>query len=109
MLRDKIMRLFFKNNDVVKQGDYLAMLENSASYADMMELKKEIVDSRVKSSALIVKALNGIPNKIKAVISTSAIGWYGADSKDSLQNGFDEEANADTEFLGAAASGRVRD
>ena len=45
----KIMRLFFKNNDVVKQGDYLAMLENSASYADMMELKKEIQAMQIDS------------------------------------------------------------
>jgi uncharacterized protein (TIGR01777 family) len=41
--------------------------------------KKEILDSRVHSSALIVKALKEIPNNIQAVISASAIGWYGPD------------------------------
>ncbi len=89
--------------DAIQKADYIIHLAG-AGVADKRwsaKRKKEIVDSRVKSSALIVKALNGIPNKIKAVISTSAIGWYGADSKDSLQNGFDEEANADTEFLGS--------
>src|SRR5215210_2711027 len=40
--------------------------------------KKEIVDSRTKSSALIVKALKESTNKVKAVICASAIGWYGA-------------------------------
>lgn len=41
--------------------------------------KKEIVDSRVKSSELLVKALKEIPNKVKTVISASGIGWYGQD------------------------------
>ncbi|OIR02996.1 epimerase family protein [mine drainage metagenome] len=63
--------------------------------------KKEIVDSRTQSSALIVKALKEIPNHVKAVISMSAIGWYGADTEESLQHGFKEDAKADTEFLGA--------
>ncbi len=38
----KIIRLFVKNNDTVKAGTNLALLENSASYADVVELKKEI-------------------------------------------------------------------
>lgn len=41
--------------------------------------KKEIVDSRVNSSKLIVDSLKSIPNKVKTVISSSGIGWYGAD------------------------------
>src|SRR5688572_18652084 len=41
--------------------------------------KKEIVESRTKSSGLIVKALSEIQNNVKAVISASAIGFYGAD------------------------------
>ena len=39
--------------------------------------KKEIVDSRVKSGELLVKALQDIPNKVQSVVSSSAIGWYG--------------------------------
>jgi uncharacterized protein len=38
--------------------------------------KKEIVESRTKSSALLVKALETIPNEIVSVVSASAIGWY---------------------------------
>jgi len=41
--------------------------------------KKEIVDSRVKSSELLVKALRENSNNIKTVISASAVGWYGPD------------------------------
>jgi uncharacterized protein (TIGR01777 family) len=45
--------------------------------------KKEIRDSRVQSSGLLVKALTETPNKVKAVIAASAIGWYGRDHKKS--------------------------
>lgn len=62
--------------------------------------KQEIVKSRTQSSTLIVKALQEIPNKISTVISTSAIGWYGADNNFSKLNGFTEETAADAEFLG---------
>lgn len=41
--------------------------------------KKEIVESRTQSAALLVKTLQRVPNKVKAVISASAIGWYGKD------------------------------
>jgi uncharacterized protein (TIGR01777 family) len=42
--------------------------------------KKEIVDSRVQGAETIVKALQGVPNKVRTVVSASAIGWYGADT-----------------------------
>ena len=47
-----------------------------------------------------MKSLKEIPNKIKAVISASAIGWYGADTNESKQNGFKEDAPAANDFLG---------
>src|SRR5688500_8574450 len=43
--------------------------------------KKEIRDSRVDSSALIIKALKETANHVTAVIAASAIGWYGRDHK----------------------------
>jgi uncharacterized protein len=43
--------------------------------------KKEIVDSRVNSSKLIAETLRLHANKVKAIISASAIGWYGADKE----------------------------
>ena len=62
--------------------------------------KQEIVNSRIQSSGLIVKALQEIPNHVESVISSSAIGWYGADTAASKIKGFTEETIADTEFLG---------
>jgi len=40
--------------------------------------KTEIVESRTQSSALLIKALRNIPNKVESVVSASAIGWYKA-------------------------------
>ena len=63
--------------------------------------KKEIVDSRVNSSALLVAALRDNPNKVRAVISTSAIGWYGPDHiSPRAEQGFTESDPPDNNFLG---------
>lgn len=65
------------------------------------EYKSEIVSSRVKSSALLVAALRNNPNKVRAVISTSAIGWYGPDHiLPHSQAGFTESDPAHNSFLG---------
>lgn len=61
--------------------------------------KKEIADSRTQSGALLVKALTEIPNKVQAVISASAIGWYGPDKKNNA-NAFVETDPAYPDFLG---------
>ena len=84
--------------------DYIIHLAG-AGVADKrwtVKRKQEIVDSRVKSGALLVHSLKSIPNKVKAVISASAIGWYGADN---LTPGrgvrkFEESDNAAEDFLG---------
>ena len=63
--------------------------------------QKEIIDSRVGSSALLVKALKDHPNKIISIISASAIGWYGEDVPQSgRKGGFEETDPPDTGFLG---------
>ena len=65
----------------IERADYIIHLAG-AGIADKRWTKKrkqEIVDSRVKSGELLTKTLQEIPNKVKAVISASAIGWYGAD------------------------------
>ena len=41
--------------------------------------KKEIQQSRTESSKLLLTTLQNNANKIKAVVSASAIGWYGED------------------------------
>lgn len=60
--------------------------------------KKEIISSRTDSSRLIIEALKNNTNKVKTFISTSAIGWYGAD-KDPVKP-FTENDPAAENFLG---------
>ncbi|HLY72213.1 MAG TPA: TIGR01777 family oxidoreductase [Puia sp.] len=62
--------------------------------------KKEILESRTKSSALIVKALNEIPNHVKTVVCASAIGWYGQDLTIPPARYFLETDSSDNDFLG---------
>ena len=65
----------------IQKADYIIHLAG-ASVAEKRwteKRKQEIVSSRVDSGKLIVESVKTIPNKIKAVISASAIGWYGAD------------------------------
>ena len=74
--------------------------ENVAGKRWSVKRKKALVDSRVQSGALLVKALNENQHKVKTVIAASAIGWYGPDTPASLQNGFIETDPADNAFLG---------
>jgi len=90
------------DKEVVAKADYIIHLAgaNVAEKRWTTKRKKEIVESRTKSGELLVKSLKEIPNNIKAVVSASAIGWYGADSSASLQNGFYETAPSSPDFLG---------
>ena len=65
--------------------------------------KKEIVESRTKSSQLLLSALQQNSNKVKAVLSVSAIGWYGQNPDEALPlwSGFIETDEADSGFLGS--------
>ena len=63
--------------------------------------KQEIIDSRVQSGALLVKALKENTHKVKTVISASAIGWYGPDTPTSTENGFIETDPFDPSYLGS--------
>ena len=88
--------------DAIEQADYIIHLAG-AGVADKRwtaKRKKEIEESRTKSSALIVKALTDIPNKVKAVVCASAIGWYGPDPSIPNPEPFIETNAPDTEFLG---------
>lgn len=63
--------------------------------------KQEIVDSRVQSGELIAKALQSNPNKVRSVISASAIGWYGDDKQRPKDKSyFTENDPADSAYLG---------
>jgi uncharacterized protein (TIGR01777 family) len=69
------------DEETVKKADYIIHVAgaNVGEKRWTKKRKKEIVDSRVKSAELLVKSLQKIPNKIRAVISSSAIGYYGPD------------------------------
>jgi uncharacterized protein (TIGR01777 family) len=60
--------------------------------------KKEIVDSRVNSSELLMKTLKKLNHPLEAFISSSATGWYGADKPGQLP--FTEDVPAANDFLG---------
>jgi uncharacterized protein (TIGR01777 family) len=87
----------------ISSADYIVHLAG-AGVADKRwtnERKKEIIESRTQSSSLLIKALKEVPNKVRAVISASAIGYYGEDKKTTSKKiSFTEDAKADTEFLG---------
>lgn len=91
------------NESAVSSADYIMHLAG-AGVADKRwtsERKKEIAESRTQSGALLVKALQQVPNKVKAVVSASAIGWYGKDENRSpKKKAFTEDMRADKEFLG---------
>lgn len=60
--------------------------------------KKEIVESRTESSKLLIKALKENAHFVKAIVSSSAIGWYGEDRNAGYA--FTEEDMPDEGFLG---------
>ncbi|MEI6946191.1 TIGR01777 family oxidoreductase [Paraflavisolibacter sp. H34] len=88
------------DKDALQAADYIVHLAgaNVGEGRWTATRKKEIVDSRTRSARLLVKALQETPNKVQAVISSSAIGWYGADRPGGRP--FEEGAPADGSFLG---------
>ena len=88
--------------NAIREADFIVHLAG-AGIADKRwtrKRKKEIRESRVTSSGLIVKSLRELPNNVKAVISASAIGWYGADPVIPNPKPFRENHPPDTAFLG---------
>lgn len=61
--------------------------------------KKEIIDSRTETIGLIINTLKNNANKVEAVISASAIGWYGADPAP-LPEGFVESDKNGGGYIG---------
>jgi uncharacterized protein len=62
--------------------------------------KNEIITSRTKSSELLIKGLRENTNKVKTIISASAIGWYGKDHDLKHKEAFIESDKPDKSFLG---------
>lgn len=69
------------DHSALQEADYVVHLAGAgvAQKRWSEARKKEIVDSRTQSSQLLLKCLKENPNKVKAVVSASAIGWYGPD------------------------------
>jgi uncharacterized protein len=69
------------DEEAIKKADYIVHLAgaNVGEKRWTKKRKKEIVDSRVDTGKLLVKALKEISNNVKAVISSSAMGYYGPD------------------------------
>ncbi len=86
----------------ISMTDYIIHLAG-AGVADKRwsaKRKKEIHDSRVNGGHLLVHALENIPNKIKCLVSSSAIGWYGPDPKIPNPDPFKETDPSYSSFLG---------
>jgi hypothetical protein len=88
------------NEDAFRKSKYVIHLAGAgvADKAWTDKRKKEIVESRTKSSALLVKAMSSIPNEIVSVVSASAIGWY----KQNMSHQAVETDPPDEGFLGEA-------
>jgi hypothetical protein len=91
------------DEDVIKNTDHIIHLAGagvmdkkwSAAY------KKIILDSRTKSTELIIKKLYEYPGNVKTFVSASAIGYYGEDYKQLIRKeGFVETDLAAKDFLG---------
>lgn len=86
--------------DALQKADFIIHLAGAAvvekKWTDAY--KKEIEESRTHSSRLVAESLKNNINKIKAVISGSAIGFYGDDKNKAIP--FTENDKADECFLG---------
>jgi uncharacterized protein (TIGR01777 family) len=88
--------------EAIRQADYIIHLAG-AGVADKRwsaKRKKTIDESRTGTSALLVKSLREIPNKVSAVISSSAVGWYGPDPSIPNPRPFEETDPPYDDFLG---------
>ena len=83
--------------EAIQAADYIIHLAGAGVMDKKWtnEYKKEIISSRADSARLIVDSLIKHPNKVKAIISASAIGWYSATNAIHT-----EEETADDSFLG---------
>lgn len=89
--------------EVLKKADHILHLAGAGVMDKKwtQEYKKEIIESRTKSSELLIKTLKENAHHVKTFVSASAIGWYGADDYPLLhKDGFIETDAADKGFLG---------
>jgi len=88
------------DQDAIKSADFIVNLTgaNVMGHKWTESYKKEIIESRTKSTLLLAKSLTSIPNNVKAIINSSAIGYYGEDKVQGYS--FVENDSPDKGFLG---------
>src|SRR5215207_9113837 len=86
---------------VIQSSDHLIHLAgaNVGARRWTSKRKKEIMDSRVQSGVLLVKAIGDQPNQLKSVISASGTGYYGPDPVIPNPSPFVEEDRPGNDFL----------
>lgn len=74
--------------------------ENVADKRWSDKRKKEILQSRIESTELLLNTIKDANARVQSYISASAIGWYGPDTKETRQKGFNESAPHHDDYLG---------
>jgi uncharacterized protein len=89
----------FIDKEAFAKGEIIVHLagENVGDKRWTKSRKKQILESRTLTSALLVKSLRETQNKIRTVISASGIGWYGEQKQ---ARAFVETDPAAVDFLG---------
>jgi uncharacterized protein (TIGR01777 family) len=87
------------DEQLIKTADYIIHLagEGIADKRWTASRKKQILESRTKPLELIYKVLKNNPNQLKAVVSASGVGYYGAITSEKV---FTETDEAAIDFLG---------
>jgi uncharacterized protein (TIGR01777 family) len=91
------------DTEAVKKADHIIHLAGAGVMDKKWtaRYKKIILESRTKSTELIISCLKDNEHKLKTFVSASAIGWYGVDSKPSSgKEGFIETDPPANDFLG---------
>jgi len=92
----------YKDNFIESQAfdncDFIVHLAGAgiADAAWTEERKKEIVDSRVKTTRLLYDTLSNREHKVKGIVSASAVGYYG---QITTSKTFKEEDPSGTDFV----------
>lgn len=84
----------------VQKADHIIHLAGASVFDKRWtaSYKKELEESRTLSTRLLVNTLKNHSHSVKTLVSTSAIGWYGADKI--AGHAFTEEEPAAEQFLG---------
>ncbi|HRN42231.1 MAG TPA: TIGR01777 family oxidoreductase [Vicingus sp.] len=87
------------DEQLINTTDYIIHLagEGIADKRWSLSRKKQILESRIKPLKLIYKVLQKNPYQLKAIVSASGVGYYGAITSDNI---FTEEDVSATDFLG---------